>query len=188
MLSSKSKLNILKCILCAICFLTEAHFNYFVSLNRLFGNPVCSQVSNLSYCQPQLPSIDSYTTSSTKCGKKQCSTDRPMLNPRSCDCAYPYEGTLFFRAPQFTDLSNSTMFQSLEKSLWTELLLNPGFVFLQNLFFNSDDYLQMQVALFASGGKHFNGSEIQRLGFDLSNQTYKPPPEFGPYYFIASPY
>ncbi|KAJ6739787.1 LEUCINE-RICH REPEAT-CONTAINING PROTEIN [Salix koriyanagi] len=31
-------------------------------------------------------------------------------------------------------------------------------------------------------------SEIQSIGFDLTNQTYKPPKEFGPYYFIASPY
>ncbi|KAL4309717.1 hypothetical protein GQ457_01G025060 [Hibiscus cannabinus] len=60
-------------------------------------------------------------------------------------------------------------------------------IFLQNPFFNVDDYLQIQLALFPSGGEYFNGSEVLKIGFDLSNQTYKPPPEFGPYYFIASP-
>lgn len=157
----------------------------FMSLNRLFGNPVCSRVPNLQYCQLQQPSNDAYSTSLASCGKQQCSTDE-KLNPQSCNCAFPYEGTLFFRAPFFSDLSNSTRFQSLESSLWTKLLLNPGSVFLQNPFFNSDDYLQVQVALFPSDGKYFNRSEIRRIGFDLSSQTYKPPAEFGPYYFIAS--
>ncbi|OMO77623.1 hypothetical protein COLO4_25067 [Corchorus olitorius] len=73
-------------------------------------------------------------------------------------------------------------------SLWVKLGLTPGSVFLQNPFFNVDDYLQIQLALFPPDGKYFNRSEIQIIGFDLSNQTYKPPPEFGPYYFIASPY
>lgn len=73
-------------------------------------------------------------------------------------------------------------------SLWKKLDLTPGSVSIQNPFFNVDDYLQMQLALFPSDGEYFNRSDIQRIGFDLSNQTYKPPPEFGPFYFIASPY
>lgn len=66
--------------------------------------------------------------------------------------------------------------------------LTPGSVSLDNPFFNIDDYLQVHLELFPSTGKYFNRSEIQRIGFDFSNQTYKPPKEFGPYYFIASPY
>jgi hypothetical protein len=73
-------------------------------------------------------------------------------------------------------------------SLWGKLGLTPGSVFLQNPFFNVDDYLQVQVALFPPTDKYFNRSEIQSIGFDLTNQTYKPPKDFGPYYFIASPY
>uniref|UniRef100_A0A6N2K7Q3 Uncharacterized protein n=1 Tax=Salix viminalis TaxID=40686 RepID=A0A6N2K7Q3_SALVM len=110
------------------------------------------------------------------------------LSPQSCECAYPYEGSLYFRAPSFRELSNENTFHSLEMSLWDELGLTPGSVFLQNPFFNVDDYLQVQVALFPPTGKYFNRSEIQRIGFYLSNQTYKPPKYFGPYYFIASNY
>jgi serine/threonine protein kinase len=73
-------------------------------------------------------------------------------------------------------------------SLWVKLRLTPGSVSLQNPLFNNDDYLQVQLELFPSTGKYFNRSEILRIGFELSNQTYKPPDEFGPYYFIASPY
>jgi len=73
-------------------------------------------------------------------------------------------------------------------SLWVKLGLTPGSVSLQNPFFNGDDYLQMQLALFPPTGQYFNRSEVQRFGFSLSNQTYKPPHNFGPYYFIAFPY
>lgn len=70
-----------------------------------------------------------------------------------------------------------------------KLSLSPGSVSLQNPFFNVDDYLQVQLELFpSSDSKYFNRSEVERIGFSLSNQTYKPPKEFGPYYFIASPY
>ncbi|XLR43675.1 hypothetical protein HN51_027733 [Arachis hypogaea] len=49
-------------------------------------------------------------------------------------------------------------------------------------------YIQVQLALFPLSGQYFNRTEVQRIGFDLTNQIYKPPKEFGPYYFIAFPY
>ncbi|KAK6277068.1 hypothetical protein POUND7_017391, partial [Theobroma cacao] len=154
----------------------------------LIGNPVCtSALSNTNYCQVQQQNTKPYATSLANCGRKSCPIDQ-KLSPQSCECAYPFDGTLYFRGPMFRELSNVNMFHSLEMSLWVKLSLTPGSVFLQNPFFNVDDYLQIQLALFPPDGKYFNRSEIQRIGFDLSNQTYKPPPEFGPYYFIASPY
>ncbi|XP_050940254.1 leucine-rich repeat receptor protein kinase HPCA1 isoform X2 [Cucumis melo] len=155
----------------------------------LIGNPVCSTdvtLSNTNYCQVQDQPVKPYSTSLASCLSKSCSPDE-KLSPR-CECAYPFEGTLYFRAPSFRELSNVTLFHSLEMSLWKKLDLTPGSVSIQNPFFNVDDYLQMQLALFPSDGEYFNRSDIQRIGFDLSNQTYKPPPEFGPFYFIASPY
>ncbi|KAL0452236.1 UNVERIFIED_CONTAM: putative leucine-rich repeat receptor-like protein kinase [Sesamum latifolium] len=153
----------------------------------LIGNPVCSaSLENTVYCQIQ-QSGKPYSTSLANCGSQICTSDQ-KLNPQSCDCAYPYEGTLYFRAPSFRDLSNASLFHSLEMSLWVKLGLSPGSVSLQNPFFNADDYLQVQLGLFPSNSRYFNRSEVQRIGFSLSNQTYKPPREFGPYYFIASPY
>ncbi|KAG6672706.1 hypothetical protein I3842_16G073000 [Carya illinoinensis] len=151
----------------------------------LKGNPVCTaDLSNTNFCQlheQQQP----YSTSLANCGSRSCSPDQ-KLSPQSCECAYPYAGTLYFRGPKFRELSNETIFHLLEMSLWTKLDLTPGSVSLQNPFFNTDDYLQVQLALFPAIGKYFNRSEILRIGFDLSNQTYKPPPEFGPYYFLPS--
>ncbi|XP_006300598.2 probable leucine-rich repeat receptor-like protein kinase At5g49770 [Capsella rubella] len=155
----------------------------------LVGNPVCTTaLSNTNYCQIQQQQVKRiYSTSLANCGGKSCPSDQ-KVSPQSCECAYPYEGTLYFRGPMFRDLSNVNTYHSLEMSLWVKLGLTPGSVSLQNPFFNNDDYLQIQLALFPSTGKYFNRSEVQRIGFDLSNQTYKPPPLFGPYYFIASPY
>ncbi|KAL3833943.1 hypothetical protein ACJIZ3_008679 [Penstemon smallii] len=153
----------------------------------LIGNPVCStSFQNTAYCQIQQPT-ESYSTSLANCGSKSCSSNK-KLNPQNCECAYPYEGTLFFRAPSFRDLSNATLFHSLEISLWQNLGLSPGSVSVQNPFFNIDDYLQLQLGLFPSNGKYFNRLEVQRIGNLLSSQAYKPPREFGPYYFIAAPY
>ncbi|CAH9089883.1 unnamed protein product [Cuscuta europaea] len=155
----------------------------------LIGNPVCtSPLAKTDYCQLQQQAANPYSTSLANCGSKSiCSSDK-KLSPQSCDCAYPYEGTLYFRAPSFRELSNVELFQSLEMSLWVKLGLNPGSVSLMNPFFNMDDYLLVHVELFPSAGMYFNRSEVQRIGFFLSNQTFKPPPKFGPYYFIASPY
>lgn len=154
----------------------------------LIGNPVClTALSNTNYCQLQQQPKKPYSTSLANCGNKSCPPDQ-KLSPQSCECAYPYEGILYFRGPLFRELSNANTFHSLEMSLWVKLGLTPGSVSIQNPFFNSDDYLQVQLALFPPSRTYFNRSEIQRIGFQLSNQTYKPPPEFGPYYFIAFPY
>lgn len=156
----------------------------------LIGNPVCSTdgtLSNTNYCLLQNQPVETYSTSLSNCGGKSCPPEE-KLSPQSCECAFPFEGTLYFRAPSFRALSNVTLFHSLEMSLWLKLGLTPGSVSIQHPFFNVDDYLQMQLALFPPDGKYFNRSDIQRIGFYLTNQTYKPPHEFGPFYFIASPY
>ncbi|XP_058210914.1 leucine-rich repeat receptor protein kinase HPCA1 [Rhododendron vialii] len=160
----------------------------FTNTLILIGNPVCtSALANTEYCQLEQQTARPYSTSLANCGTTSCSPDQ-KLNPQSCDCAYPYGGTLYFRGPLFRELSNANIFHSLEMSMWMKLGLTPGSVSLQNPFFNLDDYLQVQLELFPTGGKYFNRTEILRLGFALSNQTYKPPSEFGPYYFIAAPY
>ncbi|KAK9052571.1 hypothetical protein SSX86_029200 [Deinandra increscens subsp. villosa] len=155
---------------------------------ELSGNPVCNTaLAHTTYCRIQQQTLKAYSTSLANCGSKSCRSDQ-KLSPQTCDCAYPYEGTLYFRAPSFRELSNVNVWHSLEMSLWVKLGLTPGSVSLQNPFFNTDDYLQVYLQLFPSKGKRFNRSDIQKMGFYLSNQTYKPPAGFGPYFFIAIPY
>ncbi|KAG2592523.1 hypothetical protein PVAP13_5NG557500 [Panicum virgatum] len=166
--------------------------NITQSYNRtlvLVGNPVCldSEFSSSRFCSIQQDSIIPYVTNITKCGSTSCSSDQ-SLDPANCGCAYPYMGTIFFRSPLFADLTNNDHFQQLETSLWTELGLQAGSVFLSDVRFTSDDYLQVKVRMFPSSGTSFNVLEVTRIGFDLSNQTYKPPQGFGPYFFVADPY
>ena len=146
-----------------------------------------SEFSSSRFCSIQQDSIIPYVTSITKCGSTSCSSDQ-SLNPANCGCAYPYMGTIFFRSPLFADLTNNDHFQQLETSLWTELGLQAGSVFLSDVRFTSDDYLQVKVRMFPSTGTSFNVSEVTRIGSELSSQAYKPPPGFGPYFFVADPY
>lgn len=125
-------------------------------------------------------------TSLAKCGNKS-SPSNQKLSPQNCKCAYPYEGTLYFRTLSFQEFLNASLFHALEMSLWTQLSLTLDSVLLPNPF-NSDDYLEIQLQLFPSTGKYFNDSEVQMLRFTMISQTYKTPSEFRPYYFEASAY
>ncbi|OEL20242.1 putative leucine-rich repeat receptor-like protein kinase [Dichanthelium oligosanthes] len=156
----------------------------------LVGNPVCNvpDFSRPSSCSVQQENMVAYSTSLSKCASTaSCSNDQ-SVNPANCGCGYPYTGNMVFRAPFFTDLTNSATFQQLETSLTTQLSLRDGAVSLSSIQFNSDDYLQVQVKLFPSSGVTFSVPDLIRIGFSLSNQTYKPPANFGPYYFLADPY
>ncbi|MCL7048471.1 hypothetical protein MKW94_029437, partial [Papaver nudicaule] len=149
----------------------------------LVGNPVCNGgLSTTNFCQLQQVTKKPYSTSLAKCGT--CPNGQ-RASPATCECAFPYAGNLFFRAPSFRDVTNASVFGKLENDLWVKLGLNPGSVYLENPHFNSDDYLQVYMALIPSSGKYFSRLDIQKFGFYLTNQTFKPPAGFGPYYFIA---
>ena len=155
---------------------------------RLAGNPVCdNQRSAKNYCSVQPKQSSPYSTSLANCGPSPCPPDQ-SLSPSKCNCAYPYEGVMLFTGPRFRDVTNSALFQELEKTMWTTLGLEPGSVFLENPIFGDDSYMHLQVKLFPSDGMYFNRSEIMRIGFDLSNQICRPPKIFGPSWFMASPY
>ncbi|XP_042427559.1 leucine-rich repeat receptor protein kinase HPCA1-like isoform X1 [Zingiber officinale] len=160
----------------------------YLNILILYQNPYCNSVRTSTDPSCNLQQQDPYSTSLSKCGSVTCASQDQKVNPQSCSCAFPDQGRMIFRGPSFRDLTNSTLFQLLETSLWTNLGLTPGYVYISNLHFNLNDYLELDLALFPSSGMFFNRSEISRIGFDLSNQTYKPPPTFGPYYFLGSPY
>ena len=49
-------------------------------------------------------------------------------------------------------------------------------------------YLDLSLEVFPLGQDRFNRTGIFSLGFVLSNQTYQPPGDFGPFYFIGDMY
>jgi len=79
----------------------------------------------------------------------------------------------------------------LQQSLlqdFVDLALPVDSVLLSDASVDNHGYLNMLLAVFPSGQDHFNRTGIFSLGFVLSNQTYKPSEEFGPYVFIADSY
>ena len=53
---------------------------------------------------------------------------------------------------------------------------------------DSSEYLDLNLDVFPSGDVRFNRTTIYSIGFVLSNQTFKPPKSFGPFYFIGDSY
>ncbi|MQM10559.1 hypothetical protein Taro_043451 [Colocasia esculenta] len=156
----------------------------------LMGNPFCDQRgSNYNHCTTQPQSAASYSTPTPNCQQTDCSSDQ-NLSP-NCKCAYPYVGTLYFRAPSFSDLGNSSRYQALEKQLLTTFQSHNAdvdSVALHDSLINSDNYLQIDLQVFPAVKARFNQSDISVIGFILSNQTFKPPKYFGPFYFLGRVY
>ncbi|KAA8545360.1 hypothetical protein F0562_020144 [Nyssa sinensis] len=106
-------------------------------------------------------------------------------------CSFPYTGTLFFRAPSFSDLGNSRIYANLEMELMKSFgshQVPVDSVSLSNSTKNSEDYLAISLEVFPYGPDHFNRTGVSMIGFVLSNQTFKPPKEFGPFFFIGDVY
>ncbi|KAK2993636.1 hypothetical protein RJ640_019276 [Escallonia rubra] len=156
----------------------------------LVGNPFCLESGGIAkYCTLPQQSNSSYSTPPANCVPSSCISDQ--ISSPNCSCAYPYTGTLSFRAPSFSDLGNSSIYTSLQGALTQSFhthQLPVDSVSLSNPTKNLDDYLVMSLKIFPSGQAYFNRTGISGIGFVLSNQTFKPPPTFGPFFFIGSNY
>ncbi|PWA82410.1 leucine-rich repeat protein kinase family protein [Artemisia annua] len=157
----------------------------------LLGNLICLESeATVPYCNHLTESNSSYTTPPNNCmPPTTCGPDQ--TSSPNCKCSYPYTGILSFRAPSFSDLGNSSIYTSLQSSMMVSFESNQlpvDSISLSNPNKNSDNYLLVSLEIFPSGGERFNRSGISRIGFILSNQTYKPPHSFGPYFFIGNNY
>ncbi|KAL8208840.1 hypothetical protein R6Q57_008252 [Mikania cordata] len=157
----------------------------------LVGNPICMETGTTDrFCSLPRNTSSSYLTPPNNCVPTTCSNSGQVSSP-NCICAYPYTGNLFFRAPSFSDLGNSTIYNSLQNAMMNSFRrsqLPVDSVSLGHPTKNLDDYLVINLLIFPSGDERFNRSGILGLGFSLSNQTFKPPTAFGPYFFIGENY
>ncbi|KAJ1400389.1 Serine-threonine/tyrosine-protein kinase, catalytic domain [Sesbania bispinosa] len=155
----------------------------------LKDNPICDEIGAVgNYCSSVQREV-SYTTPTNNCEVGTCSAEQ-VPSP-DCACAYPYTGTLTFRLPSFSNLDNKTHYQMLEEGLMHSFkshYLPVDSVMLSHPTKDSNQYLKLSLQVFPSGQDHFNRSGAFSIGFMLSNQTFKPPKDFGPYYFIADKY
>ncbi|KAL2477666.1 Leucine-rich repeat protein kinase family protein [Forsythia ovata] len=157
---------------------------------RLADNPICLEGGTEKYCSIPQPPNTSYSIPSKNCTAYRCSSDYQISSP-TCKCAYPYTGTIVFRAPSFSNLGNSSIFASLYEDLiltFQSKNLPVESVSLSNPTKNLDDYLVLNLLVFPSGQNYFNRTAISGIGFVLSNQTFKPSDEFGPFYFDGENY
>ncbi|XP_012842359.1 PREDICTED: probable leucine-rich repeat receptor-like protein kinase At5g49770 [Erythranthe guttata] len=158
-------------------------------MRRLIGNPICDEGGRESYCTIPQPSNNTYSTPQQNCLPSNCTSE--TVSSPTCKCAYPYTGTLIFRAPSFSNYRNGTIFASLENklmSVFKSRSLPVDSVSVSNPNRNIDNYLSLDLQVFPSGQEYFNRTAISGIGFTLSNQTFKPPPEFGPFFFIGRSY
>ncbi|MED6131186.1 hypothetical protein PIB30_007479 [Stylosanthes scabra] len=159
----------------------------------LKGNPVCYETigeANPPYCSNIQADQLSYITPTNNC-QPSSSCSLGQLPSPNCACAYPYTGTLTFRAPSFSDLGNKSYFQQLEKGLMQSFdshRLPVDSVLLSHPTEDPNHYLELSLQVFPSGLDRFNRTGIYTIGFLLSNQTFKPPKVFGPFYFVADKY
>ncbi|XP_028127258.1 probable leucine-rich repeat receptor-like protein kinase At5g49770 isoform X1 [Camellia sinensis] len=155
----------------------------------LVGNPVCGGTGGTeTYCVIQ-QSNSSYSTPKNCIQTTTCRSDE--ISSPNCRCEYPYTGTLFFRAPSFSSLGNGSIYIILQNSLMNSFQshqLPVDSVSLSNPSKNSDDYFVLSLEVFSSGQDHFNRTGVYGIAFVLSNQTFKPPKMFGPFFFIGDPY
>ncbi|KAM7470164.1 hypothetical protein LguiA_008347 [Lonicera macranthoides] len=158
---------------------------------KLYGNPVCAEEGAIDkkYCNVTQRPNGSYSTLPRNCVPSTCSSKQ--ISSPNCQCAYPYTGKISFRARKFSSLGNSSIYISLEERMMVSfqsyrLLVDS--VSLKNPTTDLDDYLVISLEIFPFGQDYFNRTGVSAIGFVLSNQTFKPPPDFGPFFFIGDGY
>ena len=152
-------------------------------------NPICESNPTKNYCAVSQSNTFPYSTPRNSCVPAQCNLNQ--ISSPNCKCAYPYNGTLVFRAPSFSDLENSSYYIALQSSLmqcFQNFSLPVDSVSLNNPTKDSTKNLNLSLEVFPSGQDRFNRTGISIIGSLLSGQIFNPPPDFGPYYFLADLY
>ncbi|KAG5629375.1 hypothetical protein H5410_001092 [Solanum commersonii] len=162
----------------------------FTQRPGLAGNPFCNEGGDgtQDYCVKS-QQTETYSTPPENCLPTDCSSNR--VSSPTCKCAFPYTGNIVFRAPSFSNLGNRTTYETLQKSLmqsFQNTKLPVESVSLSNPTKNLDDYLVIHLQVFPSSQDFFNRTGVSGIGFVLSNQTFKPPSSFGPFFFIGEGY
>ncbi|XP_058188480.1 leucine-rich repeat receptor protein kinase HPCA1-like isoform X2 [Rhododendron vialii] len=156
----------------------------------LVGNPACTGTGGTNkYCAIPPSNLSSYSTPPNNCIPNTCSSNQ--VSSPNCRCAYPYTGTLIFRAPSFSNLRNYSIYKSLEESLMTCFNKNElpvDSVSVSNPSKNTDNYLLISLEVFPYGQDHFHRTGISGIAFVMSSKTFVPPNTYGTFSFRANPY
>ncbi|KAF5809972.1 putative protein kinase RLK-Pelle-LRR-VIII-1 family [Helianthus annuus] len=158
----------------------------------LVGNPICMESGNTGaeFCSIPPNTDTPYSTQPNSCTPTSCRSGQ--ISSPNCRCAYPYTGSLFFRAPSFSDLGNSAIYEALRSQLndfYRSTQMPVDTVSLRDPSKTLDGYLRIIVQIFPfADNQRFNRTGLLDVGFSLSNQTFKPNNTFGTYFFQAANY
>uniref|UniRef100_A0A2N9EYE2 non-specific serine/threonine protein kinase n=1 Tax=Fagus sylvatica TaxID=28930 RepID=A0A2N9EYE2_FAGSY len=118
----------------------------------LMDNPFCQNNYKIYCMVPQSKGNSTYSTLPNNCVPKDCNFGQ--VSSPNCKCAYPYTGTLVFRAPSFSDLGNSSYYIHLQESLMNysqSQKLPVDSVSLSNPIKDSSENLEISLQVFPSG-------------------------------------
>ncbi|KAK1430080.1 hypothetical protein QVD17_12580 [Tagetes erecta] len=155
----------------------------------LIDNPICSSDATEEFCSLPQNATALYSTPWNNCLPPSCGAG--LVSSPNCRCANPYTGSIFFKAPSFSSLTNSTIYGSFHDSLMTffhKASLPVDSLSLNNPRRNVDDYLVIDLHIFPDLEPSFNRTGVLALAFAFSNQTFQPSKEFNTYFFIPEPY
>ncbi|KAI3810639.1 hypothetical protein L1987_20260 [Smallanthus sonchifolius] len=156
----------------------------------LAGNPICMESGTRDgFCAPPTNPGSTYSTPPNNCSPVSCSSGQ--VSSPNCRCSYPYTGNLNFRAPSFSSLGTSSIYEGLRIEMMNFFSMNQlpvESVSLRNPSRNVDDYLVINLQIFPSVEERYNRTGIIDIGFSLSNQTFKPTSIYGTYYFTGAFY
>ncbi|KAK9069938.1 hypothetical protein SSX86_010336 [Deinandra increscens subsp. villosa] len=159
----------------------------------LIDNPICTESGSTDYGFCNLPTKSTLTPYSTpfasNCTFPTCGSDL-VLSP-NCQCAHPFSGLFKFKAPSFSSVTNTTIYDSLHTllmSFFRNASLPVDSLSLQNPSRDLQDYLVIRLQVFPSGGTSFNRTGMVGIAFAFSNQTFKPKTDFNTYVFNAEIY
>nr|GEW35348.1 probable leucine-rich repeat receptor-like protein kinase At5g49770 [Tanacetum cinerariifolium] len=130
-----------------------------------------------------------YSSKYNDCVPSSC--DLGLVSSQNCQCAYPFIGLILFKAPSFSTLENTTIYDTLHDNLtayYQKVKLPVDSVLLNNPSRNLVDYLAIKLHIFPSGEPSFNRTGIIGVSFALSSQGFSSPKGFNTYTFIAENY
>nr|CAD1836956.1 unnamed protein product [Ananas comosus var. bracteatus] len=155
----------------------------------LSGTPYCNRGGNSKFCSSQLPpSPPPFSTPFENCPTTNCPSDQE--ESPTCNCSYPFAGTLSFRLYTFSNMGNWTHFTAVEVNIDKQArqLFSIDSVSVQNPRLDGNNYLDVDIRIFPADKLRFNYSEIIFLSNMFSNKSFAAPDGFGPYLFIPNPY
>ncbi|KAI3754948.1 hypothetical protein L1987_54740 [Smallanthus sonchifolius] len=144
----------------------------------LVGNPICRESGvTESFCSSTTKSTTPYSTPQNKCVTASC--DSGLVLSPICQCALPYTGSFFFKAPFFSSLENPSIYSSSLHDSLMEFFQNASLpvssVSLKNATRNVDDYLEIKLEVSHTENQFSLGQRF--LGSGMYSFRQKEPAE-----------